>query len=58
MAIRCFLLVALLLPLAGCTQGNAPAVTVEKSQAAKDRVLEMNDEHQKKLEQLTLPGQD
>lgn len=52
------MLACLLLPLLGCNQKTAPSVSTEEVQAAKEQLLKMNDEHQKKLEQLTLPGQD
>jgi hypothetical protein len=52
------MLACLLLPLLGCNQKTAPSVSTEEVQAAKEQMLKMNDEYQKKLEQLTLPGQD
>ena len=55
----CLTMLAFLLLLApGCGQQTAPKVSIDEGQSAKERVLKMNDEHQKKLEQLTLPGQD
>lgn len=52
------MLAVLTLPLFGCGQQMAPSVSVEAGESAKQKVLKMNDEHQKKLEQLTLPGQE
>jgi len=42
--------------LAGCGQQLAPKVSIEAGESVKKKALKMNDEHQKKLEQLTLPG--
>ena len=56
MPIRLLALVTLILPLIGCGQQQAPKVSIEAGDSAKKKVITMNDEHQKKLEQLTLPG--
>ena len=56
MPIRLMVLATLVLPLIGCGQQQAPRVSIEEGESAKKKVITMNDEHQKKLEQLTLPG--
>ncbi len=58
MRFRMTMLASLVVLLTGCGQKTAPSVSTEEVQAAKEQLLKMNDEHQKKLEQLTLPGQD
>ncbi len=55
---------ALLLPLmvigllGGCGQQSGPRATTQKASAAKEKVIEMNEAHQQRLENLILPGQD
>jgi uncharacterized protein YceK len=49
-------LVLACLLITGCGQQFAPKASIEGGESAKKKVLKMNDEHQKKLEQLTLPG--
>ncbi len=53
---RFHILVLICLLLTGCGQQLAPKASIEGGESAKKKVLKMNDEHQKKLEQLTLPG--
>jgi len=52
------MLASLIVLVSGCGQQTAPKVSIDKGQAAKERLLKMNDKHQEKLEQLILPGQD
>ena len=56
MPIRLMVLATLVLPLIGCGQQQAPKVSIEAGESAKKKVFRMNDEHQKKLEQLTPPA--
>ena len=49
-------LVLACLLITGCGQQFAPKASIEGGESAKKKVLKMNDEHQEKLEQLTLPG--
>jgi hypothetical protein len=54
--LRFHTLVLACLLLTGCGQQLAPKASIEGGESAKKKVLKMNDEHQEKLEQLTLPG--
>jgi hypothetical protein len=46
-----------LFTLSGCGAESAPRVTIQEGGSAKKRVIKMNEQHQERLEQLTLPGQ-
>ena len=43
--------------LVGCGVESAPRVTTQEAGAAKERVIKLNEDHQQRLEKLTLPGQ-
>ena len=43
--------------LCGCGQQSAPRVTTEEATAAKEKLIEINEAHQQRLETLILPGQ-
>jgi len=55
----CVLFVPLVLIslLCGCGQQSGPEATTQKASAAKEQLIEMNKAHQKRLEELILPGQ-